>query len=112
MNKKHSQSIRWVILAIAFSFLFTSCSAKELTSESYRFGKETGQKWRELSSEIEAISSWATESTGESVEIPEVEKESACQAMWILIGWPKFGLENMKENRENFVEGCVSTIGS
>ena len=94
------------------TLLLSSCSTKELTSEAYRFGKETGATWRDLSSEIEVISFWAEEDSGESFEIPEVEKESACRAMWLIIGWPTFGLENMSENRENFVEGCMTTVGS
>lgn len=107
-----SRKSRSLILISIFTLLLSSCSTKGLTSEAYRFGKETGSKWRELTSEVEALSTWASDSTGEEVEIPEVEKESACKAMWILIGWPKFGLKNMAENRENFVEGCVTTIGS
>lgn len=112
MRIKTNQSIKVITLTAVLSFLLASCSAKELTSEAYRFGKETGSKWRELSTEVEALSSWVSESSGESLEIPEVEKESACKAMWILIGWPKFGLKDMSENRENFVEGCLTTIGS
>jgi hypothetical protein len=94
------------------SLVLSSCSAKQLTSEAYRFGKDTGTKWRELSSEVEALSTWAGEESDQAIEIPEVEKESACKAMWILIGWPKFGLKNMSENRTDFVDGCLTTIGS
>ena len=107
-----SQKGRIFILVSIFILLLSSCSTKELTSEAYRFGKETGSKWRDLTAEVEALSTWASDSTGEQVEIPEVEKESACKAMWILIGWPKFGLNDMAENRENFVEGCLTTVGS
>ena len=99
-------------ILFASALVLSSCSAKQLTSEAYRFGEQTGTKWRELSAEVEALSTWASEEGGQAVEIPEVEKESACNAMWILIGWPKFGLKNMSENRADFVEGCISTIGS
>jgi len=103
---------RFIPLLLSCVLINSSCSTKELTSEAYRFGKETGTKWRELTSEIEALSSWVGEESGGSLEIPEVEKESACKAMWLIIGWPKFGLKDMTENRENFVEGCLTTIGS
>jgi hypothetical protein len=101
-----------IFVLLISTLLLSSCSTKELTSEAYRFGKETGAKWRDLSNEIEAISSWANEESEGSFEIPEAERESACKAMWLIIGWPKFGLENMSENRKNFVEGCLKTIGS
>lgn len=106
------KTVQFICLLLSFAFMVTSCSTKELTSESYRFGKETGTKWRDLTSEIEALSSWAGEGSGESLEIPKVEKESACNAMWLIFGLPKFGLKDMAENRENFVEGCSTTIGS
>lgn len=99
-----------VFLVVAL--LLSSCSMRELTSESYKFGKETGTNWRELTSEIDVLTSWVGAESGESIEIPEVEKETACKAMWLVIGWPKFGLKDMAENRENFVDGCISTIGS
>jgi len=111
MSKKSSKT-SMVLIFVVIAFLLSSCSTRELTSESYRFGKETGANWQELSSEVEAISSWVGEASGDSLEIPEVEKESACQAMWLIIGWPKFGLKDMAENRENFVDGCITTIGS
>lgn len=111
MFKKFSKS-SIVCLSVVIALLLSSCSTKELTSESYRFGKETGTNWRELTSEIEAITSWVDAQSGESLEIPDVEKESACKAMWLIIGWPKFGLKDMAENRENFVDGCITTIGS
>lgn len=111
MFKKFSKS-SIVCLSVVIALLLSSCSTKELTSESYRFGKETGANWRELTSEIEAITSWVDAQSGESLEIPDVEKESACKAMWLIIGWPKFGLKDMAENRENFVDGCITTIGS
>jgi hypothetical protein len=101
-----------ILILFIVTLLLPSCSTKELTSEAYRFGKETGLNWRDLSNEIEAISSWANQGTEDSFEIPEAERESACKAMWLIIGWPKFGLENMSENRKNFVEGCLKTIGS
>ena len=107
-----TRAVKISSLVIAICLTLSSCSAKQLTSEAYRFGKETGTNWRELSAEIEALSNWANEESGQSLEIPDVEKESACKAMWILIGWPKFGLKNMSENRSDFVEGCVTTIGS
>jgi len=111
--KPHESSKTFLVpIFLVLALLLSSCSTRELTSESYRFGKETGTNWRELTSEIEAISAWAGEATGESLEIPEVEKESACKAMWLIIGWPKFGLKDMAENRENFVDGCITTIGS
>lgn len=111
MFKKFSKS-SIVCLFVVIALLLSSCSTKELTSESYRFGKETGTNWRELTSEIEEITSWVDAQSGESLEIPDVEKESACKAMWLIIGWPKFGLKDMAENRENFVDGCITTIGS
>ena len=94
------------------SIALTSCSSRDLTSEAYRFGKETGTKWRELTAEVDALSQWANEESGQVVEIPEVEKESACKAMWLLVGWPKFGFKNISENRTDFVDGCLTTIGS
>lgn len=114
MNKivKVKKAALPILVLLISSFLLPSCSTKELTSEAFRFGKETGAKWRDLSNEIEAISSWANEESEGSLEIPEAERESACKAMWLIIGWPKFGLENMSENRKNFVEGCLKTIGS
>lgn len=111
MFKKFSKSST-ICLFVVIALLLSSCSTKELTSESYRFGKETGTNWRELTSEIEAITSWVDAQSGESLEIPDVEKESACKAMWLIIGWPKFGLKDMAKNRENFVDGCITTIGS
>ena len=110
MATKRALKLGSVLAALSLSL--SACSTKSLTSEAYRFGKETGSNWRELSAEIEALSNWANEESGQSLEIPDVEKESACKAMWILIGWPKFGLKNMSENRSDFVEGCVTTIGS
>jgi hypothetical protein len=101
-----------ILVFLISSLLLSSCSAKELTSEAYRFGKETGEKWRDLSSEIESLSSWANEESDGSIEIPAIERESACKAMWLIIGWPEFGLKNMSENRKDFVEGCLKTIGS
>ena len=111
-TSQKNRTFRFISLLLSCALSVSSCSTKELTSEAYRFGKETGTKWRELASEIEALSSWAGEESGESLKIPEVEKESACKAMWLIIGWPKFGLKDMAENRENFVEGCLTTIGS
>lgn len=111
MFKKFSKS-SILCLFVVIALLLSSCSTKELTSESYRFGKETGTNWRELTSEIEALTSWVDAQSEESLEIPDVEKESACKAMWLIIGWPKFGLKDMAENRENFVDGCITTIGS
>ena len=111
-TSQKNRTFQFISLLLSCALIVSSCSTKELTSEAYRFGKETGTKWRELTSEIEALSSWAGEESGESLEIPEVEKESACKAMWLIIGWPKFGLKDMAENRENFVEGCLTTIGS
>ena len=108
------KSFKTSILAlfVVIALLLSSCSSKEFTSESYRFGKEIGSSWRELTGEIEALSSWAGAESGESLEIPQVEKESACKAMWLIIGWPKFGLKDMAKNRGNFVDGCITTIGS
>jgi hypothetical protein len=97
---------------LVLALLLSSCSTRELTSESYKFGKETGANWRELTSEIDVVSAWVGVESGETIEIPEVEKETACKAMWLIIGWPKFGLKDMAENRENFVDGCITTIGS
>ena len=111
-TSQKNRTFQFISLLLSCALIVSSCSTKELTSEAYRFGTETGTKWRELASEIEALSSWAGEESGESLEIPEVEKESACKAMWLIIGWPKFGLKDMAENRENFVEGCLTTIGS
>lgn len=103
---------KFVSLFLAISFLLTSCSTRDITSESYRFGKETGSGWRELTTEIEALSEWANEGTGEKIEIPEADKKDVCQLMWLLVGWPKFGLKNMSENRTDFVDGCMETVGS
>ncbi len=100
------------IAAISILFLLTSCDPKELTSEAYALGKQSGEDWRNLVSEVEVLSQWAGESSGETIEIPNVEKKSACRAMWILIGWPQFGLDNSAQNRKEFVEGCMTTIGS
>lgn len=101
-----------IAISLASSIAVTSCSSRDLTSEAYRFGKETGTNWRELTAEVEALSAWASEESGQAVEIPEVEKKSACKAMWLLVGWPKFGFQNMSENRTDFVDGCLKTIGS
>ena len=111
-TSQKNRTFQFISLLLSCALIVSSCSTKELTSESYRFGKETGTKWRDLTSEIEALSSWAGEGSGESLEIPKVEKESACNAMWLIFGLPKFGLKDMAENRENFVEGCSTTIGS
>ena len=114
MPIKSQESSKTFIVPIflVLALLLSSCSTRELTSESYKFGKETGTNWRELTSEIDVISSWVGAESGETIEIPEVEKEIACKAMWLIIGWPKFGLKDMAENRENFVDGCITTIGS
>lgn len=100
------------ILGLLLIFAITSCDARTFTSDAYALGQETGRDWRELTAEIQEISSWATEETGEVVEIPEVEKKPACRAMWILVGWPQFGLENSAANRKDFIDGCLTTIGS
>lgn len=94
------------------SLLLSSCSTRDITSESYRLGKETGSGWRELTTEIEALSEWANQSTGEKFEIPQSDKKDVCQLMWLLVGWPQFGLKNMSENRADFVDGCMVTVGS
>jgi hypothetical protein len=101
----------WKYLLAVFVFLLSACDTREFTSDAFSLGKETGTTWRELSAEIEVISSWATD-VGETVDIPKVEKEKACQGMWLLVGWPTFGLENMSENRTDFIDGCMTTIGS
>lgn len=101
----------WKAVFLFVALLLTACDTRELTSDAYSLGKETGTTWRELSTEIEVISSWATEA-GETVDIPKVEKEKACQAMWLIVGWPQFGLENMAKNRTDFIDGCMTTIGS
>lgn len=100
------------ILGLLLIFAITSCDTRTFTSDAYALGQETGRDWRELTAEIQEISSWATEETGAVVEIPEVEKKPACRAMWIIIGWPQFGLENSEANRKDFIEGCLTTIGS
>ena len=87
-TSQKNRTFQFISLLLSCALIVSSCSTKELTSEAYRFGKETGTKWRELASEIEALSSWAGEESGESLEIPEVEKESACKAMWLILGWP------------------------
>jgi len=101
----------WKFLILASVLFLTACDTREFTSDAYSLGKETGTTWRELSTEVEVISSWATEA-GETVDIPAVEKEKACQAMWLIVGWPQFGLENMAKNRTDFIDGCMTTIGS
>lgn len=111
MLKLTNRSLGLKIVLLIFVLLLTACDTRQLTSDAYSLGKETGTTWRELSTEIEVISSWATEA-GETVEIPEVEKEKACQAMWLIVGWPQFGLENMAKNRTDFIDGCMTTIGS
>ena len=101
------------ILAVGSTlFLLTSCNPKELTSEAYALGKQSGQDWRDLTTEVEILSQWVGESSGEPVEIPKVEKLAACRAMWVLIGWPQFGLTNSVTHRKDFVDGCMTSIGS
>lgn len=101
-----------ILAALSSLILLTSCDPKELTSEAYALGKQSGQDWRDLISEVEVLSQWTGESSGETVEIPKVEKLAACRAMWLLIGWPQFGLSNSAENRKDFVDGCMTSIGS
>jgi len=101
----------WKFLILASVLFLTACDTREFTSDAYSLGKETGTTWRELSTEVEVISSWATEA-GETLDIPAVEKEKACQAMWLIVGLPQFGLENMAKNRTDFIDGCMTTIGS
>jgi hypothetical protein len=106
-----SKKIAATISALFLLCFVSACDTRELTSDAFALGKETGTTWRELSTEIEIISSWATD-VGETVDIPKVEKEKACQGMWLLVGWPTFGLENMSKNRTDFIDGCMTTIGS
>ena len=103
-----------VIVSLFASLLVgaSACDIRTFTSDAYSLGQETGKDWRELAIEIQEISNWTTEETGEAIDIPEVEKKPACRAMWLLIGWPTFGLENSAENRKDFIEGCMTTIGS
>lgn len=110
-EKPAKKIILFTSLALSMSLSVSACDTREFTSDAFALGKETGTTWRELSSEIEVISSWATD-VGETVDIPKVEKEKACQGMWLLVGWPTFGLENMAENRTDFIDGCMTTIGS
>lgn len=105
----------WLCLSLTLAVITVfsaGCESRELTSEAFKFGKETGSKWRDLANEFEVFSTWIQDETGEKTEIPDVEKTSACRALWIAIGWPKFGLKNMAENRNDFVDGCLTTIGS
>ena len=88
----------------------TGCGAEIGKSNAYKFGKETGSKWRDLSSEIEVLATWFSENNVDAT-LPEVDKENACKAMWLAIGWPKFGLKDMSKNRTDFVEGCLTTVG-
>lgn len=106
------RNIGLIVLFLSISILTTSCGPRELTSEAYKFGKDTGAKWRDLADEFEVFSTWIQDETGEEVSVPDVEKKSACRAMWIAIGWPKFGLKDMSENRTDFVDGCLTTIGN
>jgi hypothetical protein len=103
--------LRLISILLIVTMFSAGCESREFTSEAFKFGEETGSKWRDLANEFEVFSTWIEEGTGENTEIPEVEKTSACRAMWIAIGWPKFGLKNMDENRTDFVDGCLSTIG-
>lgn len=109
------QSIKRGCLAFSlFSLLLfsTACNPLRMTSPAYELGKETGSSWRDLSNEIQEISSWV-ETTGEDpLQITQVEKLDACRAMWLIVGWPQFGLENMSENRSDFIDGCIMTIGN
>ena len=102
----------FLVVLLIISTFASGCESRELTSESYKFGKEVGSNWRDLANEFEVFSSWIEDETGEQAVIPDVEKESACRALWIAIGWPKFGLKNMAENRTDFVDGCLTIIGS
>ena len=110
-SKLKKRKVGAISLFLAISFLVSSCGPRELTSEAYKFGKETGSKWRDLANEFEVFATWFEVETGEEVSIPDVEKKAACRAMWIAIGWQKFGLKNMSENRTDFVDGCLTTIG-
>lgn len=115
MNEDIFMRRKWLCLSLILSVITafsTGCESRELTSEAFKFGKETGSKWRDLANEFEVFSTWIQDETGEKTEIPDVEKTSACRALWIAIGWPKFGLKNMAENRQDFVDGCLKTIGN
>ena len=79
-----SKKIAATISALFLLCFVSACDTRELTSDAFALGKETGTTWRELSTEIEIISSWATD-VGETVDIPKVEKEKACQGMWLLV---------------------------
>lgn len=112
VDSMSKRNIGLTILFLVTSTLASSCGPRELTSEAYKFGKDTGAKWRDLADEFEVFSTWIQGETGEEVSIPDVEKKSACRAMWIAIGWPKFGLKDMSENRTDFIDGCLTTIGN
>jgi len=98
-----------------FTFLLittlTACNSTKNSSPAFEFGEATGKKWRELSDEVNVISEWVSQNTSASDEIPEVDKLSACRAMWIIVGLPQFGLKDMAKNREDFIEGCSTTVG-
>ena len=112
--KVHDNKTNLLLKIILLLALFTStaCDPLKVTSQAYQLGRETGAGWRDLSKEINEISSWATEPGESPIKITEVDKLGACRAMWLLVGWPQFGLEKMSKNRTDFIDGCMTTIGN
>lgn len=99
-------------LAMLGVLIFNSaCDARQISSEAYQLGMKSGADWRELATEVQVLSVWAEEELGENLSIPETEKRTACRAMWLIIGWPTFGLQDSSGNRSDFIDGCMSTVG-
>lgn len=99
-------------LLLPLTLMLSACDVQGLSSDAYILGKETGATWRDLSDEIEVISSWVDEESGDLNAISETDKLQACRGMWLLVGWPTFGLEDMSDNRQDFIDGCLTSIGS
>jgi len=52
-------------LILPLTLMLSACDVQGLSSDAYILGKETGATWRDLSDEIEVISSWVDEESGD-----------------------------------------------
>ncbi len=109
---KWASNTSLAFLVFSLTLMLSACDVPGLSSDAYKLGKETGATWRDLSGEIEVISSWVEEESSELNAISETDKLQACRGMWLLVGWPTFGLEDMSDNRKDFIDGCLTSIGS